>query len=546
MVVIRKHFNKPQLRSAAIDAPSEIAVMGRGTGKTVGILARKSAQRYFGTMPRGTGVILCATYTQGITRTLPELIKGYQMLGYEYGKHFLFGKAPLDAWVKMWKWKAPYAPPLDYKYILTWWNGAAAKLVSQERAGSSNGMSIDWIIGDELKYINEEKLNTELLPANRGIIKAFEGNIYHHGQTYTTDMPVGTGGRWIMEKIKKMDRDKVNQIWQIQLVRYQLNHLLKKETRKVFQQELKKQLAVLDDELNDLRRGLLYYHEASTLDNVHALGADYIKQQLRDTSAFQFDTQILNLRPLRLEDGFYPDFDEEVHGYFSEREEYFDNLEYDPFSVALDCRKDKDLISTAPLHMGMDYNRRIHPISVGQVTRNEIRSLKGIHSLYPEKLKDAVMKLCVYYKPHKRKVIYYWYDHTAVGDMYDTRMCDDVVAILRKNGWVVIEMYIGQQPGHEERYRMWGDLLTNNGKYERQYRINRECCDKLILSKSLAQATQVKNGFEKDKKPEKDKKFPAEEATHYSDAEDTWVFGVLESGLFKGNENKGVGGMIMS
>jgi len=545
MTVIKKHFNKPQLRSMAIDAPTEIAVMGRGTGKTVGILARKSAQRYFGTMPRGTGVILGATYTQLVSRTLPELIKGYQMLGYEMDHHFVFGKRPTEKWMKKWKWKQPYAPPLDYKYVLSWWNSAVAKLVSQERPGSSNGISIDWIIGDELKYINEQKMNTELLPANRGIIPEFKGNIYHHGMTFTTDMPVGTGGRWILDREKKMDRDKVNQIWEIQTVKFQLNHLLKKETRKVFQQELKKQIDVLEDEMNDLRRGLLYYHEASTLDNIHALGADYIKQQLRDTSAFQFDTQILNLRPLRLEDGFYPDFDEELHGYFAENEDYFNNLEYDPFNIELDCRKDKDLDSKAPLHIALDYNRRIWPIVTGQVTKKEIRTIKGVHVLYPLKLKDAVQKWCDYYKPHKRRLVYYWYDHTAVGDMHDTRMCDDVVAILRKNKFVVLEMYISQQPGHEERYRMWGDLLTNSGKYEQSYKINRENCDKLILSKCLAEAEQRKDGFGKSKKTEHDPKFPADESTHYSDAEDTWVFGVLESGLYKGYEDKGTGGFIM-
>lgn len=123
-------------------------------------------------------------------------------------------------------------------------------------------------------------------------------------------MPVGTAGRWILDRVNKMDHGKVNDIWKLQVVRYQLSYLLKKETRKTFREELSKQIEVVDDEINDLRKGLLYYHEASTLDNIHALGLDYIKQQLRDTSAFQFDTQILNLRPLKLEDGFYPDFDE--------------------------------------------------------------------------------------------------------------------------------------------------------------------------------------------------------------------------------------------
>ncbi len=525
------HFNKPQLKSMLIGAPNEYLVAGRGTGKSEGVLAPKTAKCYFNTMPRGTGVFVGATYSQLLMRTLPALISGWERIGYVMGTHYLIGKRPTDKWIKQWNWKGPYRPPLDFKYFVSWWNGGGAHLVSQDRTGSSNGITIDWIAGDEAKLLNSEKLKTELFPANRGIIPAFLNNPYHHGITFTTDMPVGTAGRWILDMITKMDREVVNQIWNLQTVRFQLNYLLQKEKRKLFQEELKKQIGVIDDELNDLRRGLLYYHEASTLDNIHALGLEYIKQQIRDTSFFQFDTQILNIRPLKMENGFYPDFDEDHHGYFSENENYFDSLNINYINPVFDCRKDKDLDTNQPLHIALDYNRRIHPISVGQVTNTEIRAVKGIHALYPGKLKEAVDQFNVYYKPHKRRFIYYWYDHTAVGDQNETRMCDDVQNLLRKAGWIVMPMYIGQQPGHEERYRMWGDLLTENGKYNRKFRINRENCDKLILSVCLAQAEQRKNGFGKDKKSEGDPNFPAEESTHYSDALDTLVFGVLESKL---------------
>lgn len=544
MVVTKMHLNKPQLRSLAIGAPSEIVVAGRATGKTTGILAPKTANSYFGTMPRGTGVILSATFTQAFSRTLKELVRGWQMFNYQYDHHYVIGRRPPEKWRRMWRWKEPFAPPMDYKYVVSWWNGGVAQIISQERPGSANGMSIDWIAGDEFKFINEEKFKTELLPANRGIIPEFADNPYHHGMTFTTDMPVGAAGRWILNFESKMDREKVNQIWQVQLLRFQLNHLLKKETRSTYKAELNKQLEVLAEELNELRKELLYYHEASTLDNIHALGIEFIKQQLRNTSTFQFDTQILNLKPLRLEDGFYPDFDEEYHGYFAERPEYFNRLSYDPFTTKLDCRKDADLIPDAPLHIAMDPNRRIHAISVGQVTKTEIKSINGIHSLYPDKLKKAVQDFCDYYEPHKRKFVYYWYDQTSYGDMYETRICEDVVAILRKNKWVVKEMYLGPVPGHEERYRMWGDLLTNNGKYDKTYSINRENCKYVILSKQQAEAKQSKNGFEKNKDSERDKKFPAEEATHYSDSEDTWVFGVLESNMPFGNESRSVGGIV--
>lgn len=530
------HFNKPQLCSLMIGAPVEVLVAGRGTGKTEGVLAPKCSKCYFGTMPRGTGVVLGATYNQILTRTLPALVAGLERLGYVNNVHYIVGKKPTEKWVKLWKWKGPYRPPFEYKYFISWWNGGGAHLVSQDRKGSSNGITIDWIVGDEAKLLNVEKFRTELLPANRGIIPEFSDNPYHHGMTLTTDMPVGASGRWILEYFDKMDKEKINEIWRIQVARYQLKHILSKETRSTYQKAIGKQIEVLDAELKDLRKDLLYYHEASTLENIHALGIEYIKQQLRDTTPFQFDTQILNLRPLKLEDGFYPDFDEEIHGYFANNNSFLESLDYDFAKIAsIDCRRDSDLNMKAGLHISLDYNRRIHPLVVGQSTRTqtrkEIKILKGLHSLYPGKLKEVLQMFIQYYRPMDRKVVYYWYDHTAVGDQHETRICDEVTDTLSAAGWVVIPMYIGKSRNHEDRYRMWGHLLSNSGKYDIDFRINRENCDKLILSLYQAQAELRKDGFGKDKKTEQDPNFPAEESTHYTEALDHMVWGMLESQL---------------
>lgn len=524
------HYNKPQLRSDIIGSGSEVLVAGRGTGKSEGVLAPKTAKRYFGTMPRSTGVCISATFNQAFTRTLPALIAGYERIGYVYGTHYLISEKPKAKWTKQWNWKGPYRPPIDFKYFISWWNGAGCHVISQDRKGSSNGITIDWIFGDEAKLLNHEKLTSETFPANRGIVPEFANNPYHHGMTFTTDMPTGSSGRWILEMMDKMDKEVVNQIWGLQVCRFKINHFAKNCNAKQ-KQEAIKQIAIIDDELNGLRKGLLYYHEASTLDNIHALGIDFIKQQLRDTSTFQFDTQILNLRPMKLEDGFYPDFDEEHHGYFSENESYFDTSHIDILNPKFDCRKDKDLDPNAAMHITIDYNRRIHPLVVGQDNGKEIKILNGLHALYPAKLKDVLRQYVEYYKPHKRKFVYYWYDHTAVGDKDETRICDDVVDALRKGGWIVKPMYMGQAPSHESKYRMWGHLLQEDGYYDRVIRFNRENCKSLMVSVNQSGTKYGKNGFEKNKDPEKDLNYPADEATHYSDTIDMMVTGMLESKL---------------
>lgn len=542
MINKKIHLNSAQIRSTIISAPYEILVAGRATGKTVGPLAIKSCNKYFGTMPRGTGAIINATYTQAYTRTLKELIRGWQMYGMIFDHHFVVGRRPSEKWIKKWSWKGPYAMPLDFKHFVCWNNGAVGQLLSQDRVGGANGISIDWIIGDEIKLLNEDKLKADLFPANRGIVPEFSGNPYHHGYTFTTDMPIGSSGQWIFDFAKSMDPAAIDKIWKLNQTIFKLKSMHKKATSTT-RIRLDEMIDAFQEQLKLSRKGVLYYHEATTLDNIHALGVDFIKQQIRDTSKFMFDTQILNIRPMRMEDGFYPDFDEDVHGYFSEEETYFDNATIDYLNPTLTCAKDKDLVADLPLHISIDYNRRIHPMVVAQVT-DEITVLNGLHALFPGKLKEVVQLFVDYYKPHKRKLVYYWYDHTAVGDDNDTMKSQDVVKQLRQSGWIVKEMYTAKAPGHETKYRMYGHLFSNDGYYNKTIRFNRENCRYLITSILKAEAEQRKDGFGKDKRPEKDSKVPAEEATHYSDALDMLVFGLLESRL-NYTSKPSVGGILI-
>lgn len=537
------HLNKPQLRSVMMGAPIEVCVFGRATGKTVGPLAIKSSTCYLGTMPRGTGAIINATFTQAYTRTLKELIRGWQMYGLIYDHHFIVGRRPSEKWIKMWNWKGPFAPPLDYKHFICWYNGAVGQLLSQDRIGSANGISVDWIIGDEIKLLNEDRLKSELFPANRGIIPDFANNPYHHGYTFTTDMPIGAKGQWILEMEKKMDKTKVAKVWKIQAAIFLLKKNYKK-ARGAQRTSIANSIALLNEELMNVRQGLLYYHEASTLDNIDALGVDFIRQQMRDTSSFMFDTQILNLKPLRLEDGFYPDFDEDVHGYFAEDASYFDRTSIDYLNPVVTCLKDSDLDLNKSLHIALDYNRRIHPLIVAQDVANEIKILNGLHSLYPEKLKKVVQMFIDYYKPHKKKFVYFWYDHTAVGDDNETMKSQEVVMQLRKAGWIVKEMYTGKAPGHESKYRMFGHLFNDDGYYNKTMSFNRENCKNLITSIQKAEAEQRKDGFGKDKRSEHNPKIPAEDSTHYSDAFDQLAYGLLESRIIY-HEPSVTGGIII-
>jgi hypothetical protein len=107
MQQIPLHFNIPQIRSMIVNAPEEWGVMARGTGKTKGIIAPKSAQ-YLDMMPRCVGVFVAATFQQLLTRTLPPVVAGWERMGYRHGVHFLIGSKPSAKWKETWNWQGPY------------------------------------------------------------------------------------------------------------------------------------------------------------------------------------------------------------------------------------------------------------------------------------------------------------------------------------------------------------------------------------------------------------------------------------------------------
>jgi hypothetical protein len=525
------HFNMPQLISAIVDAPFETAIFGRGTGKTEGLIASKSAKR-LDTMPRCCQVFVAATFQQLLTRTLPPVIKGWAKLGYRLGVHYLIGQKPPEKWRRMWKWEGPYQPPLKFDYVVSWWNGAIIQMISQDNIGSSNGLSIDGIFGDEAKLLKHDRLKDELFPANRGLIAAFTDNPHHHGITFTSDMPVGTSGRWLLEQEKEMDVQRINQILKLQgKIQEQLtllDHAKKTDMRGVISF-----IAEIEQALNYLRNDLVFYHEASTLDNLDGLGVKFIRQLMRDLDPFTFSTTILNRKPRRLEDGFYPDLNEEKHGYFAYDYHKFENVGYDFDALAVGAEVDADYNNNKPLHIGVDNNKSLTPMVVAQrPAKYEIRLINSFYSEYPEKMKHTVDQFCSYYENHKRKVVYFWYDHTLIQETgHSGSVATEIIKQLRKNDWIVIERYTGQALGHEVRYKMYGHLLTEDGYYRHYFRMNRDRCSNVFQSMYQTAAMRTKNGFGKDKSPERDPKFPQLEAPHFGEAVDMLVDGILESGL---------------
>ncbi|WP_020599184.1 hypothetical protein [Spirosoma panaciterrae] len=518
---ISKHYNKPQLRSMCVGAKEEYAVWGRGTGKSEGLIAPRSF-RNVEVMPRGHGCFVGSTYLQLLERTLPPVIKGWEQMGWVRNRDFWIRERP----PKRLNVPQPIVGPITPEHCIFFRNGAVASLVSQDRPGSANGKTVHWIVGDEAKFLNKERLDSELLMTNRGDFRHFGHVAEFHSLLFCTDMPTSKAAMWILEEEKRMDKTRIQAILNLKTKIFSLYEALLAYPSK--RNAILNKIKELQAQWDELRKGTVYFSEASTLDNLAGFGAEAIAQLRAKLPSFIFQTAILNRRPFLTQDAFYPDLDER-HFYDMEDHAFLDTFNFDQFGKGLfdDSRKDADVDKYRPLDIALDNGAHINPLLVGQLHGREYRILKELYVRHPERVQDVAIAFCKYYKHHPCKTVNYFFDHTALGTSATSSVSpkDTFVEILEKDGWNVEQQYIGHTPDPENRSELWGRSLR--GGDSRLFRVgfNRHNCQYVRISMQQTQIEQGSQGFRKNKADERNSNLDQRETTHFSDAADTLLWG---------------------
>jgi hypothetical protein len=510
-VVRRIHYNRPQLYAHTVGANDETCIWGRGTGKSTGRIAPWVIDKVF-SMPRSRGVLVAETYLQALERTLPPVIQGWEEMGYQRDVDFvLLRKPPSD-------WQTPYIGPLTPQHTIFWKNGTVISLISQDRPGTSNGMSVDWIFGDETKLLNKQRLDEELLPTNRGNERYFKGIPGHHATLWTTDMPTTPGAKWLIEKEQQMDKEQIRLILAVRV-----------EMFKAYQAKNLKKYNRLIKLWDELRSSAVLFSEASTLENIEVLGVGFIRRMKRTLPDLAFRTSILNQRITQIENGFYALLDEEEHCYNDVNYNFVDNLGlYLPNNnEQLTWRKDNDLDPSRPLSIALDYNASINPLVVGQRFGKYLKFQNTFYVTHPQRLKDVIKSFTKYYEGYPNKDLIYHYDHTAVGTnaSSDISYADEVRELLESNGWSVTMNFIGNALSHYTRYLMWGYALAGDDDRFLKPRFNKNNTHYLVLSMQNAEVYQSGQEYKKKKTDERKKEIDQRETTHFSDAGDTLLVG---------------------
>lgn len=499
------YFNKPQRLTQLIGANTTVIVAGRRTGKTDSIAAPfvlRNMQR----MPGSTGGIVVPTFKHGLTNTLPGLLAAWKRWGYINGLHYVVGRKPPKSFAR------PIIEPNDYEHVISFYNGSCAVIISQDRPGSSNSLTLSWLLVDEAKFIDYQKLKDETLPANGGIKSHFGKHSCNHSIMILSDMPQTQKGSWFLHYRDKMDADLIRTIegtvYEIWRVKERIRSL--RAAGQPVPDYLQGHLRRLDTALNKMRSVAVYYREYSSIENLQLLGENYIKQMKRDLTPLTFQTSILCQRIGIAKDGFYSSM-REGHKYdasnFSQLDELFRSslvMSNGENCANLDATCDADVDPDQPICIGMDYNANINWIVTGQPRDRRLNVVKSFYVKFERKIPALIDDFCAYYRNHRNKTVIYYYDATALNSNYAVNEQDVrwwVIHELERHGWTVEAVYLGNPMRHDEKY-----LLINQAFAGRQRLMpffNRTNNEDLILAIQAAGVSRGRNGFRKDKAGEK-------------------------------------------
>ena len=180
---------------------------------------------------------------------------------------------------------------LDCENTISFYNGSVCNIISQDRSGTSNSMSLDYLIIDEAKFINFEQLKDETFQANRGNEQYFREFPLHHGLTISSDRPVTKKGSWFLGYRDDMDGELVEAIEGLVYARWKA--VRRMVTMTTDMDAIQRKIMRIDRQLSFLRSKCLLYKEYSSIQNLALLGEEFVRRAKRDLPPLTFATSIM-------------------------------------------------------------------------------------------------------------------------------------------------------------------------------------------------------------------------------------------------------------
>lgn len=472
-------------------------------------------------MPGSLGVFVASSFRQAHARTLPAALMALDAMGVKRDVHYVIGHRP-DPRLGF---KEPLFCPSDLKDCVWFANGTIMMIVSQEVVLSANSLTIHWLVADEAKGLDYDKLSNEIFPAIGGSSVYFNDPAkYPHlwGTHFFTDMPCNKEGLWLINKYEKeCDPELYETI--IAMV-YEVQRLMAEPSTAYNRQRI----TYLTRATNLLRSKSLYYQERSIFDNIEVVGPDYVKRCERNMPALAFRTSILCKRIDKVEGMFYESFDRKLHTYHAT-----DNSKLNEYrEQKYNCLLDTDVERTKPIAISFDYGALINWLVAAQIQGKTHKTLKSFYTKHRQRLREVIQLFCEYYEPHPCKTVIYYYDSTALSTGFvevNHGAYNIVHEEFRKHGWYVKDKYLSNPMPHDKKHRLINEAFE--GREDLVPMINADNNEELTQAMLLTEAIIGSKGIRKDKSGEKsdetDTNLPLELRTDGTDAWDTNFIGCL-------------------
>lgn len=543
------YMHRGQLDVYNFGANSTKIRAARGFGKTsyIGVHMMKCVLG----MPRMMGGFCGASAKQLYTRTMPNALKVVNELGFE--NFYFLGQAPAKL-----HWDLPLARPRVWENCVHFSNGFVFQMISLQVKGSSNGLNLSALIGDETKYLPWQKVKEEVLPTLRGdfippsmnktTVKRWgfgynkKINPYYCSQLWVSDAGL-TQKQCEWEKEKDYETKDINA--QIAEMLAELKYLEKHCPKMAVK------LAQNDNylrKLNSLRSRAEIFWQFSSLDNIALLGGEeWLRSMKRELPELMFRLQILGQSPGKASDGFYCQFNEDLNTYvsadctdyildkfshkakgrFLDAQHYPTDVEYmtldmDELQAAgEDCSCDQDVQYDQPLRIAIDAGHQMNCMVVGQTRmyqgKPSLMVMKEFFVQGETRLRGLIRMFTEYYRPHLRRgnsrgggagEIIYYYNQTskqggatpyAVEDSDDMRFDNVIVEELESYGWKVTrgEFSVWR---HERKWQLFCEIFSFQTTPNVYICRENQRCQYLLAAINSA---GILNNFRKDKSKEK-------------------------------------------
>ncbi|MDR1198692.1 MAG: hypothetical protein LBK94_06725 [Prevotellaceae bacterium] len=487
--ITEMYMNKTQIEANLVDANILIVEMGRGGGKTEGIIGPRTVRVAFD-IPRETSVLAHTTYIALLSNIVPNLLLYYRSPRGENRQpimnediHYVVGKKDLPKHFAQPRYKIE-----DPEHCIIFSTGHIIRPLSTDRHDSIAGGNIVHAFMEEMKHNKGDKLKSRIFPALRiGLRGNINPSPYYQGLTGVSDTARLSANEddWFFEYEKAVDRSLITDIINTAL------HIEKAKIAILKGKDMEKNQRVINrwqPVLNRQRAKAVHYIRASSFVNKDVLGLRFFINMTKTLSEDEFLAAICGIREAKVANMFFALFNEAIHTFTDSY--IYDSIEKfniaDTFTLTAEYLKYYD--NTRPLILGYDPGS-FSSITVAQEYRpkNELRIIKDFHVYTPRDQSDMAQEFTLFFCNAKNKRIILYYDRAANQDKsFKKQRETDAQRLkteLEKRGWRVLLKSERQRTiFHYEHYDLWEVLLSESERYTPRIRICANECKNLISS----------------------------------------------------------------